>query len=94
MNTEINLDLSKTYIYDGGEYILTGRVARRDIDAPLPRQRRSRRATIQVSPDQDLMVEITPSPKNRSIVNLPQEGKWVKYRELYAVVQVLDEDDE
>jgi hypothetical protein len=95
MNPDLTLDLSKTYIYEGGEYILTGRVAKRETDAPLPRTRRSKRVQrISLDYDADLMVEITPRPKNRSILNIPQESKWVKFRDLYAVVQVLDGDEE
>lgn len=97
MQSDLTLDLSKTYIYEGGEYILTGRVAERSPDAPPPRPRRSkRRAIVDITPEQDMMVEIKPSPRGgRSIIGAGGgEGKWVKFSELYAVVNVLDEDED
>jgi len=92
MQPDLNLDLSKTYIFEGNEYILTGRVAERSKDLPAPRQRRSRRSVIDLTPEQDLMVEIQPRPKNRSIVSLPDENRWVKLNELYAVMNVLEDE--
>ena len=45
MEEELTLDLSKTYIYEGLEYVLTGRVAEKELNTPPPttRRRRSRR---------------------------------------------------
>lgn len=95
MEAELTLDLSKTYIYEGNEFILTGRIAERSIDAPPPRLRRSKRRVVaDITPEQDMMVEIKPSPKGRSIVGLPTESKWVKMSDLYAVIDVLEEDED
>lgn len=95
MQAELTLDLSKTYIYEGNEFILTGRIAERSVNPPPPRSRRSkRRAVVDITPEQDMMVEIKPSPKGRSIVGLPTESKWVRMSDLYAVVDVLEDDED
>lgn len=100
MEDELNLDLSKTYIYEGEEYIMTGRVAERpaDIPAASTTRRSRRRRPVDITPSEpevDYMVEIKPAPKNRSIIVDASEVKWVRKRELYTVVSLLGngEDD-
>ena len=96
MQPELNLDLSKTYIFEGREYMLTGRIAERSPDyIPRPTRRSKRRATeTEETTEQDLMVEIRPMTGGSSVIGSSSEKMWVKYNDLYAVVDVLSEDDD
>ena len=94
MQPDLDLDMSKTYIYDGEEFILTGRVAEREQELVPKRRSRRRRQIEEQSPEQDLMVEIAPVPRGRPIGSLNDEKKWVKYSDLYAVMNMLHEDEE
>lgn len=96
MEDELILDLSKTYIHEGEEYILTGRVAEKSSDAPPARPRRSKRQrVVNITPEKDMMVEIRPSPKgSRPIMGVSSENKWVRMGELYAVVNIFEDDEE
>jgi len=94
--------MSKTYIYDGNEYILTGRVAEKPNEEPIPpsSRRAGRRATrtTRPAPKPDVVVEIKPAPRSNSA--MPNVGvafgvKWVNLKELHMVRDILidDEDD-
>ena len=95
MEDEIDLDLSKTYIFDGTEYNLTGRTAKKDSELGEPRRRRRSRLKGPSKPD--IMVEITPAPRKSvrgvSVPNtLTKELQWVKYSELYVVEDPIADD--
>ena len=96
MEDEFALDLSKTYIYEGNEYILTGRSAKKDPDISPPRRRR-RRSRVESSDEIDMMVEIKPAPRKavRGAMVSPtmtKELQWVKRSELYTVDDALEGD--
>lgn len=94
MQPDLDLDLSKTYIYDGAEYILTGRVAEREQDLIPKRRRRTRRQQPEnESPEHDLMVEIKPAPTGGRSAFVEHENKWVKYSDLYAVMNILEDEN-
>ena len=99
MKDEFILDLSKTYIYHGEEYILTGRSAEKEPDVqPEPRRERksSRRTRRQSEPD--VMVEIKPSPRSSlrgasvPAPSMAKELQWVKVSDLYVVVDKIADD--
>lgn len=88
-----NLDMSKTYIYDGEEYLLTGRIAQRTEQHISSRPRRSTRNVS--NQEADVVVEITPAPtkvKVRGPTLITQDSKWVKYSDLYEVSDKMYED--
>lgn len=97
MLDELNLDMSKTYIYDGLEYILTGRKAVKtppDPPAvPLKPRRSKRPIPVHAEPEPQIMVEIKPAPsdKNNSIPTLSGEKKWVRYSELFVITDMLED---
>ena len=99
MLDDLNLDMSKTYIYDGLEYILTGRKAikhpEQEPQAAIPR--RSKRPIL-VQPEQEphIMVEIKPAPGDKTMNNIPTLGgekKWVRYSELFMITDMLEDDE-
>ena len=100
MEDDLNLDMSKTYIYEGNEYILTGRVANKPVEEEVePRTRRSNRrpSTPRKPSKNDVVVEIKPAPKKQS--GMPNMGaafgsKWVNYGELYMVTDILNDEDQ
>lgn len=101
MQDEQTLDMSKAYIYEGLEYILTGRTAEKTIETPSRPTRRSRRKNVvdiyEADDETVIMVEIKPSPKkdpNRSGPIPTGDTKWVMYSELFMIVDMLDEDEE
>jgi hypothetical protein len=90
--SEITLDMSKTYIHDGLEYILTGRTATKHVDGISPKKRSARAATFAAL--SKMMVEIKPHPKVNHFPSLPNptvgtETKWVDINELFIVDDVL-----
>lgn len=98
MQDELNLDMTKTYIHDGNEYILTGRIAEKTSEEPAPptRSRSGRRASVspRPAPKPDPVVEIKPAPRSSS--SMPNVGaafgtKWVKYSELHMVRDILSD---
>lgn len=89
-NEEFNFDFSRTYIYEGEEYILTGRSAKKENSV-----RPSRRSTRRKKPSQEIMVEIKPTPKKsrkNPLSGKNSETKWVKYNDLFMVKDELEED--
>ena len=96
MEDEVILDMSKTYIYEGLEYILTGRTAKKKEDPANAPRRRSRRKKAMGSTPIPTMVEIQLSP--RRTVHHPSppstEKKWVELGDLFMVVDMLDEPDD
>jgi hypothetical protein len=95
MEDELNLDMSKTYIYEGLEYILTGRTAQRKlVDSAPNRPRRSRRKAVivQEEPETVTMVEIQPAPISGS-VNMGGEKVWVNFNELFIVNDMIEDDE-
>jgi len=98
MKDEFSPDMSKTYIYQGEEYILTGRRAEKEIDvevAPRRIRKSSRRARKENVPD--IMVEIRPATRTsvRGAVVSPsitKELQWVKMSELYAITDKIADD--
>lgn len=92
MPDELNLDMSKTYIYEGLEYILTGRTAVKEVEPPQRTSRRSRRKEQQVTdePTSVIMVEIKPVPKHNPMVpNMGSGGQWVSLTDLFVVTDML-----
>lgn len=100
MEDELTRDLSKTYIYQGEEYILTGRSATKEADAAPVAQRparKSSRRSRKPSTGPDVMVEIKPAPRTalRGVVVAPsmtKELQWVKQTDLYVVEDVIADD--
>tara|TARA_S200002703_G_scaffold116050_1_gene101593 strand:- start:611 stop:910 length:300 start_codon:yes stop_codon:yes gene_type:complete len=98
MEDDIKLDMTKCYIYEGDEYMLTGRSAQKqktDVSNTSRRRNRSNRPT---SSYEELMVEIKRAPSYKAGSNLfspstpgSSSTKWVKYSELYIVSSILDE---
>jgi len=93
---ELILDMSKTYIYEGLEYILTGRTAKKREDASALPQRRSKRTAARAPKIVPMMVEIQLSPKRTAQHPEPPstERKWVELNDLYMIDDMLDEPDE
>lgn len=92
-------DLSKTYIHEGEEYILTGRTAEKTMDPIVEKPRRSTRRQSNHTPqDNDVMVEIKPvqgkSGIRTPITPAPIEKKWVMFSSLYTVSNILEDDKE
>lgn len=96
MTDELTLDMSKTYIYDGLEYILTGRTAKKHKGSSDYTQRRSKRKAALTANSNPIMVEIQLSPKITVQHPSPPstEKKWVELNDLYMVDDMLDEPDE
>lgn len=99
MEDEISLDLSKTYIYQGEEYILTGRSARKESEVAVsPRRERKSSRRTRRSSDPDIMVEIKPAPRKSlrgSLMPPPtmqKELQWVKSSDLYVVEDKIADD--
>ena len=107
MPEQVILDMTRTYMYEGEEYILTGRTAVRtddprsnNDDEPRRQTRRTPRRVgrPRVEKKPDFMVEIQPAPRRMygedRPVGIEAEPKWVKYSELYVVFNQLDEDED
>jgi len=96
MEDEVILDMSKTYIYEGLEYILTGRTAKKKEDPANAPRRRSKRKSARGPVPIPTMVEIQLSPKRTVQHPSPPstEKKWVELGDLYMVVDMLDDPDE
>lgn len=97
MEDELILDMTKTYIYEGEEYILTGRTAEKSPDAVSPPiRRRSKRPILVSGPEKEIMVEITPAPKNSGsrAVGVTIDSRWVKFADLFIIRDQLDENYE
>ena len=96
MKDELILDMSKTYIYEGLEYILTGRTAQKREDAIAPPPRRSKRKAANTIKPIPIMVEIQLSPKRTVQHPAPPstEKKWVELGDLYMIDDMLDDPDE
>ena len=101
MPEQVILDMTKTYMFEDEEYILTGRTAVRTQSKTelniRPRRRRSRRNPPNAKPV-DLMVEIEPAPRrmfsDERPVGVHAESKWVKYADLYIVYDQLEDNEE
>ena len=94
MIDELNLDMSKTYIYEDSEYILTGRTAVKKPEETRTRVRRSKRKLLSEEAEPNVMVEIQPAPK--STVSSPRpvtngEKKWVNFNDLFMVNDMLED---
>lgn len=97
MEDELILDMTKTYIYEGEEYILTGRTADAIHDVPPPIKRRSKRPILVSGPEKEIMVEITPAPKNTGstrAVGVTIDNRWVNLNDLFIIRDQLDENYE
>ena len=95
MEEDFILDLSKTYIYEGEEYILTGRTGEKHKVGTAPPRRRRRRGNS--APELDMVVEITPAPRKavRGAAVSPtmqKELQWVKVSELYVVTDRIEDE--
>jgi hypothetical protein len=93
MEDRINLDMTKTYIYEGDEYLLT---AERAYPASSGKTRRRRRKTSDDEMNEnDLMVKIKPKGSvqgaSRRLTATNSDEKWVKYRDLFIVDDLNDE---
>jgi len=98
MEDDFILDMSKTYIYQGDEYNLTGRSAEKGPEPASPiqptRVQRSTRRKRRLRPTNessgpDIKVEITPTTRKPSIgsvvtTNLLKELQWVRISDLYV----------
>jgi hypothetical protein len=99
MEDEFILDMSKTYIYEGNEYIATGRYAEKvELDDEEPvRRRRSKRHSVKKDNLRNMQIQITPAPKRgkspSSNVGVTREEKWVYANELFMVHDMLDDED-
>lgn len=102
MPEQVILDMTKTYMYQDEEYILSGRTAVKTHDPRSDLYRKPRpmsRSGKSKPPPKDLMVEITPAPR-RLYSDEPPLGmdaettKWVKYSDLYMVYDQLHENEE
>lgn len=104
MPDQVILDMTKTYMYEDQEYILTGRTAvktddPRDEDSrPQRRSRRGKPSPPRYKKPPDLMVEIQMNPKNKYSDERPigidqDERKWVKYSDLYMVFDQLEDNE-
>lgn len=95
MTDELTLDMSRTYIYEGEEYILTGRTAQKDLNSSGRTSRRNRRKQQVETPQIDIVVEIKTAPKIK--IHAPSvssdETKWVNIRDLFMVENMLEEDE-
>jgi hypothetical protein len=76
---DLELDLTKTYVYDNAEVKLTGRVAVRELQAPRAALRGGRAAGRRVA-----LVEVTP-------VNDGGWARWVEPHQLFTIVEVARE---
>ena len=97
MEGEFILDLSKTYIYQGEEYILTGRSAEKEDLPTEPRRERKSSRRARKSNEPDVMVEIKPATRTsvRGAVVAPsmtKELQWVKASDLYVVKDRIADD--
>lgn len=96
MEEEFSLDLSRTYIYQGEEYIATGRSAKKE-DTPNAAPRRERKSRrLRKSNGPDMMVEIQPAPRTSVrgavVPSTSKELQWVKASDLYVVEDVIAND--
>lgn len=89
--SDINLDLTRTYIYDGIEYILTGRTAVKEKTSTRRPSRRRTTTTSHEPPISDIMVEITPLNKK---IGIASDKKWVKPSDLFVINNELEEEDD
>jgi hypothetical protein len=95
MAEQIILDMSKTYIYEGLEYILTGRTAQKGKPSNVSGRTHSRIGSLK-NTQAPIMVEIKPSPKINLNNPLPTstETLWVKLTDLFMVEDMLNEPEE
>lgn len=103
MEDDVTLDMSKTYIYDGQEYILTGRIAKKTTEPAPPPSRRVSGRVVKDPPKHrkppDLVVEIKPAPRNSKTPNFGgsftgAQCQWVKYKDLHMVEDILQGTDD
>lgn len=88
---DLSLDLTKTYVYEETEYILTGRTAVKEKSSPRRASRRRTRSVATEESSTEVMVEITPLKKQ---IGNPTDKKWVKPTDLFEISDELHEDDE
>jgi hypothetical protein len=100
MEEEFILDMSRTYIYEGDEYIATGKYAEKVNleEDEEPRRRRSNRHPVKKSTAHNVQIQITPAPQRgksqASMVGVSKVEKWVYANELYMVHDMLGEEDD